>query len=449
MRGAACHGEECDLLGPQGTLFFLLLIAAFGALIAWLVLTKQVVFRVLAACLAFIPAMVFGIAAVNRYYDYYQTWGALFSDLSGQARSIPQVSAAGLGKGTVKSLRSAIAGSSNAALDAQLGFLFRTAVTGPRSHLSRPVYIYLPPQYFWKSYITYKFPAVELLHGSPGGPSSWVNVMNVIPIYQHLLATGQAEPAVLVMPDTDGGGRYALQCLNDPQGEQDMTFVGREVPSWAAANLRVQRPGLMWGVAGYSEGGFCAANIGLQDATKFGYAGVLSGYFAPLISQVPFGGKPGGRPYDVNVFAHNRSLELRNTPDSYVLHVPIGILVPQFFLAAGAESPIDLRGAQYFRQLLMTRVADVPLMIVRGAGHQAVVWRAALAPMLKWMTFRLAGEVQHFTQIATHDRARAARAAAARARAARAAGTAGAGASARAREAATRLPPKLPHLLFH
>ena len=73
------------MLEPQGTLFFLLLIVAFGALVIWLVLTKQVVFRVLAACLAFIPAMVFGIAAVNKYYDYYQTWGALFSDLSGQA----------------------------------------------------------------------------------------------------------------------------------------------------------------------------------------------------------------------------------------------------------------------------------------------------------------------------------------------------------------------------
>ena len=67
------------------------------------------------------------------------------------------------------------------------------------------------------------------------------------------------------MPDTDGGLQYSLQCLNDPHGLQDMTFVGQEVPDWAAANLRVQRPGLMWGIAGYSEGGFCAANIGLQD----------------------------------------------------------------------------------------------------------------------------------------------------------------------------------------
>ena len=53
------------MLGPQGTFFFLLLILAFGGLVTWLIVTKQVVFRVLAAILAFIPAMVFGIAAVN------------------------------------------------------------------------------------------------------------------------------------------------------------------------------------------------------------------------------------------------------------------------------------------------------------------------------------------------------------------------------------------------
>jgi hypothetical protein len=415
------------LLGPQGTFFFLLLILAFGGLVTWAVLTKQVVFRMLAAILAFIPAMVFGIAAVNRYYDYYQTWGALFSDLSGQAQSAPQLTAAGLGKGTAKSLRSEIAGSTNAALDAQYGLLFRTTVTGPHSHLTRQVYIYLPPEYFWKAYATYKFPAVELLHGSPGRPTSWINAMDVIPVYQHLLATRQAAAAVLVMPDTDGGLQYSLQCLNDPHGLQDMTFVGREVPTWAATTLRVQRPGLMWGLAGYSEGGFCAANIGLQYATSYGYVGVLSGYFAPLISQIPLGGKPGGKPHDINVFAHDRSLALRNTPEYYVQHVPLGILVPQFFLAAGSREVTD---TGYFRQLLLSRVADVPLMIVPGFGHSAVVWRDAVTPLLKWMTTGLAAQVRHFAGIAANDRAKAA-----------------ARAAARRHAAAHRLPPKVPYLL--
>jgi enterochelin esterase-like enzyme len=380
------------VLEPQGTLFFLLLMVAFGALATWLVLTKQVVFRVLAACLAFIPAMVFGIAAVNKYYDYYQTWGAMFSDLSGQAQSIPHLSAASLKRDG--SVRQQISGT-NAGLDAQFGDLFSTTITGPRSHITRQVYIYLPPQYFAKAYANYKFPAIELLHGAPGDPATWVNVMNVIPIYLNLLAEHKASPAVLVMPNTDGGLQYSLQCLNDPHGLQDMTFVGREVPNWVIANLRVQRGGLFWGIAGYSEGGFCAANIGLQYENRFGYVGVESGYFAPDVSQVPAGGKAGGKPVDINVFAHNKRLLEINTPDEYIKNVPVG--VPQFYLVAGAEDQADVQNAEYFRQLLLLRVADVPPVdIVSGGGHQARVWRSGLTPILEWMTAGLSWQVQHF-----------------------------------------------------
>jgi enterochelin esterase-like enzyme len=380
------------VLEPQGTLFFLLLMVAFGALATWLVLTKQVVFRVLAACLAFIPAMVFGIAAVNKYYDYYQTWGAMFSDLSGQAQSIPHLSAASLKRdGSVQQQIS----STNAGLDAQFGDLFSTTVTGPRSHITRQVYVYLPPQYFAKAYANYRFPAIELLHGAPGEPATWVNVMNVIPIYLNLLAEHKASPAVLVMPNTDGGLQYSLQCLNDPHGLQDMTFVGREVPNWVIANLRVQRGGLFWGIAGYSEGGFCAANIGLQYENRFGYVGVESGYFAPDVSQVPAGGKAGGKPVDINVFAHNKRLLEINTPDEYIKNVPVG--VPQFYLVAGAEDQADVQNAEYFRQLLLLRVADVPPVdIVSGGGHQARVWRSGLTPILEWMTAGLSWQVQHF-----------------------------------------------------
>lgn len=373
------------MLEPQGTLFFLLLLLAFAGLTVWIVRTRKTYFRVFAAILAFVPSMVFGIAVVNKYYDYYQTWGALVSDLTGQsAQPATQLSVAGLGKG--KSIGAQVAATTDPAVDAAEGHLFRTVITGPVSHITREVYVYLPPQYFRKAYAHFKFPAIELLHGSPGQPQAWINVMNVIPIYLKLMAEHRAQPAVLVMPDTDGGLQYALQCLNAPGGLQDMTFVGKEVPDWAAANLRVRPPGPSWGIGGYSEGGFCAANIGLNYPARFGYVGSLSGYFAPTDSQVPTKWKPGGRPVDVNVFKGHPKLALHNTPQAYVQDVPITVSVPQFWLAAGAKDAADVRAAEYFQQQLLTRVAQVPLMIVPNGGHQAVVWRAALGPMLTWMT---------------------------------------------------------------
>jgi hypothetical protein len=56
-------GEENRVFEPQGAGFFLLMVV-FGGLLVWVALTRQLVFRVLAACLAFLPAMVFGVAAV-------------------------------------------------------------------------------------------------------------------------------------------------------------------------------------------------------------------------------------------------------------------------------------------------------------------------------------------------------------------------------------------------
>lgn len=115
----------------------------FAALFVWAIRAKMVVFRVVAVCLAFIPAMTFGIATVNKYYAYYQTWGALANDLSGQG-SIPKVSVAGAG--SLTQLEKDIKRTEGA----EAGYLFRTTVSG--SHLTRDVYVYLPRQYFQKPY---------------------------------------------------------------------------------------------------------------------------------------------------------------------------------------------------------------------------------------------------------------------------------------------------------
>jgi enterochelin esterase-like enzyme len=386
---------------PQGTGFFLLLMVVFGALIVWVAVAKQVVFRVLAACLAFLPAMVFGIASVNKFYDYYQTWGGAISDLTGQgASTIPKYTVAGAG--SHKQFDKDIGRVTSTAEDAQVGYLFQTTITGARSHLVRDVYVYLPPQYFQKAYAHYKFPVIELLHGSPGNPEAWVSVLDVIPTFLSLLVTHPSDAAVLVMPDTDGGQQYGLQCLNNPGGIQDMTFVAEDVPDYIARFVRVQPPSRAWGVAGYSEGGYCAANIALQNPDRFGAAGVMSGYFAPIQSQVPTGNKPGGKPYLTNVFAGYPALQFVNTPSAYITKVPLDVQLPAFWFAAGAEDKGDVSAAASFRQqlqarelleareLLRTGLPPVPFLIVPGAGHQGSVWRGTLGPMLAWMTPQLA-----------------------------------------------------------
>jgi enterochelin esterase-like enzyme len=406
------------VFGPQGTGFFLLLLIGFAGFLVWVAMAKQVVFRVLAACLAFLPAMVFGVAAVNKFYDYYQTWGGMISDLTGQSAStIPKIAAGGLG--TNKNFDKNIGRVTNTAEDAQFGYLFQTPVTA--NHLTRNVYVYLPPQYFQKAYAHTRFPAIELLHGSPGNPGAWVNVLGVIPTFLDLLEVHPSDAAVLVMPDTDGGMQYGLQCLNNPGGIQDMTFVAQDVPDYIARIARVQPPGRAWGLAGYSEGGYCTANIALQYPQGWGAAGVMSGYFYPIVSSVPAGNKPGGRSIQEDVFRGYPALLARNTPREYITQVPIDDELPAFWLAAGGTDREDVTAAENFRQLLETRVASVPFMIVPGGGHQGSVWRTALGPMLSWMTPQLAEQAAQAEAKAARTAAAAKEAAAAKSAAARAA----------------------------
>lgn len=369
---------------PQSTAFFLLLIVVFAGLMWWMAVAKQLVFRILAACLAFIPAMAFGVAAVNKYYDYYQNWSSAISDLAGQSNQAAEVPTSNAAGKTGTRFGTFLGSSIDQTVAAQFGYTAHLDVPGKLSHITRGVYVYLPPQYFQPSYRKYRFPAIELLHGFPGTPQDWITVVGVTAMMQQLISSGQAKPAVLVMPDANGGRAISLQCLNQFHGPQDATYLADDLPAYIAQKLRVMPPGAAWGIAGYSEGGFCAANLGLKYGNEFGFSGVLSGYFVPANNQL---GKP---PRPVNPFGGSVKLKRENTPDDLVLSLPPGAQVPQFWLGVGSSDHADLRNAQIFEQLLQTRQPGVVLKVVPGGGHTMFTWRALMPPLLGWMTPRLA-----------------------------------------------------------
>jgi enterochelin esterase-like enzyme len=384
------------LIEPQSTSFFLLLIVVFAGLMWWLAVAKQTVFRVLAACLAFIPAMLFGVAAVNKYYDYYQNWNSAISDMTGQSGQTAEVPTTDAGAG--QKFSTYLGNTVDPAIAREQGYTLKLSVYGPISHITRTVYVYLPPQYFQPSYRDYRFPAIELLHGFPGTPLDWITVVGIPTTLQSLLQTGLAKPAVLVMPDANGGRTISLQCLNQVRGPQDATYLAEDLPNYISQVLRVQPAGRAWGVAGYSEGGFCAANLALRYSDRFGYSGVLSGYFIPSDNQL------GHPPRLVNPFGDNPLLRRENTPDDLISTVPPGARLPLFWLGVGSGDHADLTSAQFFQQLLEIRQPGVPLKVVPGGGHTMITWRALIPPMLEWMTPQLANQVN----IAAARQARAA-----------------------------------------
>jgi enterochelin esterase-like enzyme len=387
-----------DVLEPQSTFVFVLLILGFAGLMFWMVRTRRIVLRVAAAFLAFVLAVQVGILAVNKYFDYYPTWAAAVDDITNPGPAIAQVSDSSLVNSSYG--KSLISTPVDRRLAIRQGFTFQVALPGRRSHISRLGLIYLPPQYFQGRYRHYRFPVIELLHGQPGVPQDWINVAGVTAMMDELMRGGLARPAVLVMPDANGGQRVSLQCLNVRNGPADLTYLGVDVPADVEAMLsgRVQPAGRAWGIAGYSEGGYCAANMALHLRRTYGYAGVLSGYFTPQDNDLLASGR------EVDPFASNRQ-RYANSPVAEVRALRPGEPVPQFWVGAGAADRQDVQNADYFVQLLALYQVVPPVHVAPG-GHTMGVWRAELPAMLEWMTTNLAQAVtvlrEHAIALAKH-----------------------------------------------
>lgn len=379
------------MLEPQSTTLFILLMVVFCALVCWMALARQMVFRVFAACLAFIPAMLFGVAAVNKYYDYYQSWGALASDLGGQGAS-QVTSATSVSHASARQVSAILGSRVNLRAAAEHGQTIRLTVPGKASHLSRTVFVYLPPQYFRAAFSGYRFPVVELLPGFPGSPADWINVVGITSAYSTLLADGApVKPAVLVMPDANGGLRISLQCLNVRHGPRDATYLSQDLPAYLPHILRVQPQGPAWGIAGYSEGGFCAANLALVYRLRYGAAGVMSGYFSPSDDQL------GNPVHTVNPFGRNLHTRRTNTPRLRITRLPVSATIPQFWLGVGGKDLPGLRAARQFQRLVLARQPGVQLIVVPGGGHTMATWRALVPSLLEWITPLLTANAQHPT----------------------------------------------------
>ena len=93
-----------------------------------------------------------------------------------------------------------------------------------------------------------------------------------------LLARHLIGPMVLVMPAINGPGHDYQDCVNGPAVNDD-TYLTKDVRTDVFAHYRVSQDPYEWGLAGYSSGGYCAANLALRHRGSFGAAAVIDGYF--------------------------------------------------------------------------------------------------------------------------------------------------------------------------
>ncbi len=140
-----------------------------------------------------------------------------------------------------------------------------------------PVYVVLPPGY--AGHPGQRYPVLYLLHGFPGEPLQFLNVGQVATTEATLVAAGRMKPMIVVLPT----GTRSL--LTDEEwangirpGNGWETFVARDLVNAIDARYRTIPGARGRGIAGLSEGGYGALNIGLHHPGEFSVLESWSGY---------------------------------------------------------------------------------------------------------------------------------------------------------------------------
>jgi enterochelin esterase-like enzyme len=339
-------------------LVVLLFLAGAGAVVGALLL-RPIVVKVICGLFALALAATGGIAIVNDYYGYYQTWSQLSADFSGSYTGLSS---------TPFALRKQDA--------IRPGQLREIRFVGAHSGITRTGIVYLPPQYFEPQYAHTRFPVAELLHGSPGSPLAWLVHLRLDADMNRMLAHHLVGPMIIVMPASNNGHHFQ-ECLNAP-GVLDDTYISQDVPADVRRMFRASRVSAEWGVAGYSSGGYCAANLAMRHPSSYGAAAIMDGYFRPADGQA------------AEVLHHDAAAEAANDPLLAARRLTSDSRpLPSFWIAAGSGIPQDLAAARAFTRALHG-VEQVTLDVEPGAGHNFYAWQPALPRVLAWLWTQLA-----------------------------------------------------------
>lgn len=240
-------------------------------------------------------------------------------------------------------------------------FYLASAALGGRR---QPVDVYLPPGY--ASHPRRRYGVLYLLHGVPGRPGAFLDTVRMGVVEDDLVALRRAPPLILAMPFGSTGSFTDEEWANGVRPHQGWaTFVARDVVDAIDRRYRTIRSGRARALAGLSEGGYGALNIGLHHPREFAVLESWSGY-----QEADDLG---------SIFGHRAALLRANSPlDTIRSAAPVlrrrGVYL---WFYSGSSDHFRDQNAAFARALDRLHV-DHRYFLVRG-GHNWALWRGDAA----------------------------------------------------------------------
>lgn len=237
--------------------------------------------------------------------------------------------------------------------------------------------IYLPPDYEDPRHSFTRYPVVYLLHGRPGTADDWEKKGGASDAMDTLLARGQVRPMIVVIPQGSASRFAPATGYVDAFEGNWGTYVTRDLLDEIDSKYRTVESKDGRAVAGNSEGGYAAMNLGLKNPSEFGVIGSFSEYFTPDQED-----KEG-------IFGGDQSSADANSPMTYLLRLE-GTLPASWLSIIGQDDNKYLKQNQEFTAELKARGASFEFNTFPGK-HSWTFWRAHLPDFLIFASEQLTG----------------------------------------------------------
>ena len=323
--------------------------------------------RLLSLALVMLSGAVLAGVVVNRSFSFYSTVDDL---LASGARTYqpPGAEDPALAAGvTVLTPNWKLAG--RAAAAAGRGTVLQVRISGQRSRIQRAGLVYLPAAWFLDR--ARSLPVIEFLHGYPGRPGDLLGQIALPSVLDAEIAAVRIPPVVGIVPLLYQG--RASECVDAVGGQRNETYLAVDVPAAVQHSFHTL-PGRTLGLLGYSEGGFCAANLGLHHPDRVAAAVSLSGYFTA-----------GTDPHTKDLYRGVRGARQRNSPLWWVQHRAPTAPAMLLFASAG-----DRDSVLQDRELARAAARDAPRLPLQvtldpSGGHNFGTWQRAMPAALDFL----------------------------------------------------------------
>lgn len=217
--------------------------------------------RKIVAGISILAYLLAGATGINAFYGLNPTLGSVFGVVEEEHISLPDFNADN---------RSApaqpLAATWQAPADMPaVGERGSLPIPGTESgFVARDAGIYLPPAALVEN--APALPVVIMMMGYVGNPDPTIisDVLDQFAADHNGLA-----PIVVVADQLGGQGDVDPACADSAKYGNAETYVTSDVVNWVNANLNVIQDPKYWTIAGYSNGGGCAAKYGAKDPGTF------------------------------------------------------------------------------------------------------------------------------------------------------------------------------------